>query len=113
MLPLVVESTIIILNRSLKQATSSILKKIVQSKVKSKSSSHLGSFGSTHYKGSEAGIPMQKGGSTVDVKIFSLVNEVTKSKDETIASKNYTIQLLESMLQNQKKCTCAAVNVTE
>jgi molybdopterin converting factor small subunit len=58
---------------------------------------------------------MQRGGSSaVDVKIFSLVNEVTKSKDETIASKNYTIQLLESMLQNQKKCTtCAAVNVTE
>ena len=95
------------------QVTSSMLKKIVQSKAKSKSSSHLGSFGSTHLKGSETGIAMQRGGSTVDVKIFSLVNEVTKSKDETIASKNYTIQLLESMLQNQKKCPCAAVNVTE
>ena len=102
-----------VINRILSQATSSILKKIAQSKTKSKSSSHLGSFGSTHFKGSETGFPMQKGGSTVDVKIFSLVNEVTKSKDETIASKNYTIQLLESMLQNQKKCTCAAVNVTE
>ena len=97
------------------QVTSSMLKEIVQSKAKSKSSSHLGSFGSTHLKGSETGIAMQRGGSSaVDVKIFSLVNEVTKSKDETIASKNYTIQLLESMLLNQKKCTtCAAVNVTE
>jgi molybdopterin converting factor small subunit len=57
---------------------------------------------------------MQRGGSSaVDVKIFSLVNEVTKSKDETIASKNYTIQLLESMLQNQKKCTTCAANATE
>ena len=43
-------------------------------------------------------------------KIFSLVTEVTKSKDETIASKNYTIQLLESMLQNNRKVpsSCAA-----
>lgn len=49
---------------------------------------------------------------TIDVKIFSLVGEVTKSKDETIASKNYTIQLLESMLQsrnyNNKAQQCAA-----
>jgi hypothetical protein len=45
----------------------------------------------------------------IDTKIFSLVTEVTKSKDETIASKNYTIQLLESMLQNRKaSSSCAA-----
>ena len=84
----------------------SVLKKMAQSKMKSKPNSLLGSFGSTHMKASETGIHLQKGISTVDVKIFSLVNEVTKSKDETIASKNYTIQLLESMLQNQKKCIC-------
>ncbi len=44
---------------------------------------------------------------SIDVKIFSLVGEVTKSKDETIASKNYTIQLLENMLQG-RKTSCAA-----
>jgi hypothetical protein len=38
--------------------------------------------------------------STVDVKLMLLVSEVTKSKDETIAAKNYAIQLLETMLKN-------------
>jgi hypothetical protein len=33
------------------------------------------------------------------MKIFSLVNEVSRSKDETIAAKDHTIQLLESMLK--------------
>lgn len=36
----------------------------------------------------------------VDVKLMLLVSEVTKSKDETIAAKNYAIQLLETMLKN-------------
>jgi hypothetical protein len=38
--------------------------------------------------------------SSVDMKLMSLVGEVTKSKDETIAAKNYAIQLLETMLKN-------------
>jgi hypothetical protein len=45
---------------------------------------------------------------SIDVQIFSLVGEVTRSKDETIASKNYTIQLLEKMLQNRAVASCAA-----
>ena len=99
---------IVIANRTLhpRPQGASVLKKMAQSKMKWKPNSFPGSFGSTHMKASETGIHLQKGVSNVDVKIFSLVNEVTKSKDETIASKNYTIQLLESMLQTQKKCIC-------
>ena len=45
--------------------------------------------------------------SSVDVKLMALLGEVTKSKDETIAAKNYAIQLLETMLQkSQKTCGC-------
>ena len=44
--------------------------------------------------------------SSVDVKLMALLGEVTKSKDETIAAKNYAIQLLETMLEKGKK-TCA------
>ena len=74
-------------------------------KQKSKQSSLQSSSGSIPSKGS-ATQSFPKGMTSIDVKIFSLVGEVTKSKDETIASKNYTIQLLESMLQTQKKCAC-------
>ena len=38
-----------------------------------------------------------------DSKLMALANEVTKSKDETIAAKNYAIQLLETMLQHSQK----------
>jgi hypothetical protein len=59
---------------------------------------------SKHFKS----IPSSKGGSSyfmknissVDMKLMTLVGEVTKSKDETIAAKNYAIQLLETMLKN-------------
>lgn len=62
--------------------------------------------GSKKYKASfehkmKSGLIRPKSISSFDVNIFSLVNEVTKSKDETIAAKNYTIQLMESMLQKQ------------
>ena len=40
--------------------------------------------------------------SSIDMKIFSLVNEVSKSKDETIAAKNHTIQILETLLKLQQ-----------
>jgi hypothetical protein len=41
-----------------------------------------------------------KSASSVDVKLLTLVGEVAKSKDETIAAKNYAIHLLETMLKN-------------
>ena len=76
-----------------------------QPKMKSKPSLHPTSFGSIPSKG--LGTSSFKSVSSVDDKIFSLVSEVTKSKDETIASKNYTIQILETLLQSRKPCTCA------
>ena len=79
-----------------------------QPKTKSKPSLHPTSFGSIPLKG--LGTSSLKSVSSVDDKIFSLVGEVTKSKDETIASKNYTIQILETLLQSRKPCTCATVN---
>ena len=87
-------------------------------KPKSKQSSLRGSSGSTSTKGSVMpGFPKKTASvmvgsdpsnSSIDVQIFSLVGEVTRSKDETIASKNYTIQLLEKMLQNRAVASCAA-----
>jgi hypothetical protein len=48
--------------------------------------------------------------SSVDMKLMTLVSEVTKSKDETIAAKNYAIQLLETMLKNSSGQTPVHVN---
>ena len=79
-----------------------------QQKTKSKPNLHPTSFGSIPSKG--LGMSSLKSVSSVDVKIFSLVNVVAKSKDETIASKNYTIQLLETLLQSRKPCVCANAN---
>ncbi len=78
---------------------------ISHQKQKSKQNSPQGSSGLIHMKGSPTvGFPKTSTTTSSSInnfetKIFSLVTEVTKSKDETIASKNYTIQLLESMLQ--------------
>jgi hypothetical protein len=63
-----------------------------------------GKIKTKHTKGSGY---FMKSISSVDVKLMALVGEVTKSKDETIAAKNYAIQLLETMLQkSQKTCGC-------
>ena len=78
---------------------------ISHQKQKSKQNSPQGSSGLIHMKGSPTvGFPKTSTTTSSSInnfetKIFSLVTEVTKSKDETIASKNYTIQLLESILQ--------------
>jgi hypothetical protein len=53
----------------------------------------------------KSGLARTQSVSSFDVNIFSLVNEMTKSKDETIAAKNYTIQLMETMLQKQLPST--------
>lgn len=67
--------------------------KVPKSKSNSFSANHSSS------KCSSSGILFGKGVSAIEMKIFSLVNEVSRSKDETIAAKDHTIQLLESMLK--------------
>ena len=62
---------------------------------------------SAKIKGKKGSGYFMKSISSVDVKLMALLGEVTKSKDETIAAKNYAIQLLETMLEkNKKTCAC-------
>ena len=42
------------------------------------------------------------------MKLLTLVGEVAKSKDETIAAKNYAIHLLETMLKKNNGQTIPA-----
>ena len=67
----------------------------------SASMGHVKSKGIQHQLNSKCpGVSVfSKSMSSIDLKIFSLVNEVSRSKDETIAAKNHTIKLLESMLK--------------
>ena len=76
-----------------------------QQKTKSKQSLPQSTSGSICSKG--LSLSMQTGITPFEVKIFSMANEVTKSKDETIAAKNYTIKLLETMLEGRKACVCS------
>ena len=67
---------------------------------------------SKHFKSSKgvSSSYFMKNISSVDMKLMTLVGEVTKSKDETIAAKNYAIQLLETMLKNSSGQTPVQVN---
>ena len=40
--------------------------------------------------------------STTGLNLMTLVGAITKSKDETIAAKDYAIRLLETMLQKER-----------
>ena len=114
----VVITTTIINGRQKREEKESVVIRYIPSEAEVQAEFTPRFFWFDPYEGvSDSRIPTSS--SIIETKIFSLVTEVTKSKDETIASKNYTIQLLESMLQNRKvapSCSlfppCAACGAT-
>lgn len=50
--------------------------------------------------------PHQSSRSLEGIDVMMLVKEVTKSKDETIQTKDQMIRLLESVVARKERCVC-------